>query len=365
MVSMAVDGEIVIIAWNDRLTKPGNPGFFARSIDGGRTFSPPVNLSTKDEEFYRTPSVAIDGQNVFMTWAYSRRVFLFFYINRLFLFRSTDGGATFSGPVNIAGGTKRVFYTSVAVDGKTVIAGYTGKSPKGKGGDSPFLVRSTNGGKRFSNPINLFPDIFRADDPSVAIDGQTVIATWRQTGHVIEWDGIRNVIEPYRVWFARSTDGGATFSPQVNLSSREGWFPSVGISGQTVLIPWVLAGESNGVLLSRSTDGGATFSAPVNISRESRRPWTPSMAIDGQTVIVAWVDSPYKDQFDIWFVLSRDGGATFSNPVNLSNTVHSDVNPVQAHSPSVALDGQTAFVAWTGSISQNDGVFLARIPLAP
>ncbi|MEK7747720.1 MAG: sialidase family protein [Nitrospirota bacterium] len=356
--SVAADGQTVIVAWDARLIKPGRPGFFVRSIDGGKTFSPPVSLFTKntDDVSYGNPSVAIDGQNVFMTWAYSRRVFLFFYINRLFLYRSTDGGATFSGPVNIAGGVRRVFNTAVAVDGKTVLVLYTGIDQKNNRIHSPFLTRSTNGGKSFSKPINLSPDIFSPYDLSVAIDGQTVIVSWTQD---------RDSREPRRLWFARSTDGGATFSPPVNLASHEGWFPSVGISGQTVLITGDFPGKERGVLLARSIDGGATFSTPVAISKRASSSWAPSMAIDGQTVIVAWGerDSSYKDASDIWFVLSHDGGVIFSTPVNLSNIDHSKANAPDASSPSVALDGQTAFVTWTGSMGKKDGLYLARIPL--
>jgi len=61
-----------------------------------------------------------------------------------------------------------------------------------------------------------------------------------------------------------STDGGATFASQVQLSSGSGaTFRGISVSGNNVYVLW---GATSSVNLSRSIDGGASFYNPVNLS---------------------------------------------------------------------------------------------------
>lgn len=124
----------------------------------------------------------------------------------------------------------------------------------------------------------------------------------------------------------------------------------------------LFAGGSHGgdILYARSTDGGKTFSAPLNLSggskagdgkgRTSRERWHNgsldiAAAPDG-TVVAAWTE--YEGR--LLLAVSRDSGETFSAPEHIGG---SDERPARAPSLAFAPDGELR-VAWTdGNIHVN------------
>src|SRR6185503_6340667 len=95
------------------------------------------------------------------------------------------------------------------------------------------------------------------------------------------------------------------------------------------------------ILLASSSDDGATFSDPVNISNSSGLSSSlPQVAASGSNVHVVW-----QENDDILLASSSDDGATFSDPVNIST----------ASSPQVAASGSNVHVVW----QENDDILLA------
>jgi hypothetical protein len=81
----------------------------------------------------------------------------------------------------------------------------------GAGGSNIYVVRSTDHGATFSNPMLLTTKENDIQDPDIAIRGDgTVTVTWISTPKNSNRDEIN---------YAVSTDGGATFSPSKNLTS--------------------------------------------------------------------------------------------------------------------------------------------------
>ncbi|CAB3788028.1 sialidase family protein [Pararobbsia alpina] len=130
------------------------------------------------------------------------------------------------------------------------------------------------------------------------------------------------------ILFARSTDGGVSFSAPINLSNSRGgdgkgrldrdtWSNgsldlAIAPDG-TLLAAWT---EYDGMLwLARSTDGGASFSRPVRVAGDGRRPARgPSLATGPrQTVYLAWTVGNDRSA-DISVSQSDDGGQTFGRP---------------------------------------------------
>jgi hypothetical protein len=66
------------------------------------------------------------------------------------------------------------------------------------------------------------------------------------------------------------------------------------------------------------------------------------VAVDGNRVYVTWEDlSPSGIDLETFFAASTDGGANFSNPINISN------DPVRiSKNPSIAAFGSNVYVAW-------------------
>lgn len=202
-------------------------------------------------------------------------------LSALYLYRSTDGGRTWSEPILVA------------------------KKPSGFS-DKNWLATDTTGGP---NDGNLY-------------------TTWV---HIED--------EMYHVLFARSTDGGSTWSEPIELAgergqTRQAQIVSVGAGG-TVYVLWTNL-SANRMELVASTDGGKTFSAirPVvgvqrvdplngNLRRGFVMPGFVADPVRPDTLYAAWDDGRLGDA-DVLFTSSSDGGKTWSPPVIVNGHTRND-----------------------------------------
>jgi Neuraminidase (sialidase) len=197
--------------------------------------------------------------------------------------RSTDGGATFSAPLNVSGSSASSSNPLISVDRLGAInVVWVSDAP---GNNDVFFSRSTDGGATFSAPLNLSNDPADSLSPQLAVDGSgNINVVW-------ESDNIK-----FGVLFSHSTDGGATFSAPVDLATNTGG----SFGAQLVLaadgsINVVWEDDSNSgsnISYSRSSDNGATFSAPKNLSSTLGNSFESQIAVDAAgNIDVLWADS--------------------------------------------------------------------------
>lgn len=221
-VAMAVEpGGAINLAWTlFDLSTGFEDVFFARSTDGGRRFSTPRNLSNTNSpvDFAFRPALAVDpagGLAVSFT-----RVAGATPLRNVFFTRSTDGGATFSAPVNVTRvGSSRIAPAWVAPpslfmdsDGDIVMV-YT-VFDQTRGEQEVYFTRSVNGGRSFSTPTGISRSGVVGGTallPVVTVVGSTIFALWQETRTGDE-----------EIFFAISTDGGQTFTEPANLSTSAG-----------------------------------------------------------------------------------------------------------------------------------------------
>jgi hypothetical protein len=160
-----------------------------------------------------------------------------------------------------------------------------------------FSSRSDDDGGTWSSVT--IPGSVASDKPSLAIDTR---ADSPFRGHIyVAWFDVTN----RRLAFSRSRDGGRTYDPALHIGGRNGYPRSqiaVGPAG-TVHVLWSMgfverapddphAGVA--MLYARSTDGGATFSNPVAAAQHggSDLIGLPSMAVapDGE-LLAAWSET--------------------------------------------------------------------------
>jgi hypothetical protein len=217
------------------------------------------------------------------------------------------------------------------------------------GSSSAILVsRSTDRGRTWSAPVTLIRDGSSAFNDKESItadptDARFVYATW---------DRLAGDRGP--TWFARTTDGGATWEPARSILD-----PGVNnqtLNNQIVVLPggtlvnfFTRFDPNPALAIIRSTDKGVTWSAPIVIAQAQalgvRDPENGtdvrdsatmgSIAVSGQgTLVAAWQDARFSGGVRDGIALSRstDGGLTWSAPVRVNH----DPN-VQAFSPSVTV----------------------------
>jgi hypothetical protein len=187
------------------------------------------------------------------------------------------------------------------------------------------------------------------DDPAVAMDERGGVAfAWVDQGKKDVYFGKQG--EAVNV--SRSPD---TFS----------WLPRIALAGDNVFVLWqeiIFSGGSHGgdMLFARSGDGGKTFSAPLNLSssragdgkgRINPQLWhngSFDLVVDGEVVYAAWTE--YEGR--LWLRRSTDG-RTFSNKVFIRTE-----KPARA--PSLAVQGNSVYLAWTVGDERSADVRVAR-----
>jgi len=329
--SLALDASgNIYVAWSG-VANFGNGAtaiFFTRSTDGGSTFSTPVNVSGPQ------PAVGASGQsmvldsggNVYLVWSGSFDNNSLTY-GPVFFSLSSDGGATFSPPVQVSNDQTQRAQVAVDPSGNIDVVWY--ESVNGGGFYSPvFFSHSSDQGATFSTPITVSGDTFFPPEQQMAVDSQGNIYVVENLHPTLNGSGDGDI------WIASSSDGGMTFS-MTNLSNNPGSDgPAQGAialdSAGNINVVWVNQAHLQ-VLCRRSTDGGATFSDPVNLANSSLGfIENPQVAVDpGGNINVVW-DQNTGQFFDILFSRSSDGGSTFSSPQNISHDQGNSVTPMMA-----------------------------------
>jgi hypothetical protein len=227
------------------------------------------------------------------------------------------------------------------------------------------VVKSTNKGVSWVGPYNVSSTTVGLSDKEWIAADQTggpfrnnVYIGWRQFGST----GMR---------FVRSTDLGVTWSSPLTFDGQQGAFVAVGPNGNTQGGSVYFACVNGGaVVVNRSTDGGATFSpqltaGPISspgVACANRRTVKdcirmnefPHMSADnGYTstrgnVYAVYCSNPAgPDNCDILLVRSTDFGQTWSTPlrVNDDNTI------TDQWMPTVSVDKTTGrvYVTWYDS----------------
>ncbi|MDQ4069391.1 MAG: hypothetical protein M3203_07975 [Actinomycetota bacterium] len=344
----AREGNLVVTY---RMDRPGYSAFLSSSFDGGQSWEQTVLPLPRDIEVctaspQRTPcpfapdvAFAPDG-TLYVTY-----VNLVGNGNRpdnLWISTSTDGGRTLSLPTRIAGAL--TFQPRVTVDPEgPVYVTWLQAEEVGLlrfAGRPPEIVtaRSDDGGKTFSAPVRVSdPHRERVIAPSPVVDehGHLVVLYEDLKANRRDFDNAPGPPAelPFALVLTRSTDGGRTFAPGVEIETEvlatRRFLPFLPEMPQLAASPdgnlyvtW--ADGRNGdddVFLRRSTDGGQTWSDPVKVNdngNDGTAQFLPIVEVGpGERVSVLFLDGRNDPQdkvmLDAYLATSTDGGRTFDS----------------------------------------------------
>jgi len=274
-VVMAGDdaGEIHVL-WQEIVFSGGSHGgeiFFARSADGGRSFTEPRNLSntkagagkgrlTAERWENGSLDLIMDGQgNLYAAWTE--------YEGTLWFSKSTDRGASFSAPAEIAG----------QEGGPPARAPALAAGPRGEvylawtvGEDAAADIRfawSGDGGESFGEPQVVSVSGGHSDVPKLAVDGKGTL-------HLVYSEGTEGPWQPSGVSYTRWRDGRwekpRTISQPLPGGVEGAGYPHLAVDGaDRVCVLWELFPQLGqrpaGLGFSLSADGGGTFARPQRV----------------------------------------------------------------------------------------------------
>jgi hypothetical protein len=212
IIRVDVIGDIYVV-WEDHRPYDDTDIYFARSTDGGETWTDPnVRINDDPSAYQRSPSMVIDPWGDLYV-AYDGHPDGEY--SHIYMVKSTDGGDTWSRPhVPVDDGRSGNHYIpelAVGQDG-TIYASWSWW-----GGDHILFTKSTNGGEAWSRPsiqVDHVPgNYFWNDHSAIAVD---------ESGNTyVSWEAWNYGDSYPDVFFGMSTDGGQTWTnPSIRVNDE-------------------------------------------------------------------------------------------------------------------------------------------------
>jgi hypothetical protein len=130
---------------------------------------------------------------------------------------------------------------------------------------------------------------------------------------------------------------------------------SLGADG-TYHATWFTEGRARqGLFYARSTDGGRTFSEPMPIGETERSPSRPFVLANAGAVWMVWKEFD-GEHTTVNVMDSRDHGKTWSVPKALAQTSDASDHPL------LVSNGRRVFLSW---MTRADGYWLLPVEAAP
>jgi hypothetical protein len=368
----------MVIGWRqfDSVTSNFRQGGYGYTSDGGATWTFPGVL--ENNVFRSDPVLRSDDTGRF----------LFLSLLETFdvtLWRSLDGGQTFTNIAPAKGGDKQWF----AIDNNPTSTGH-GFQYQFWDNSSPYapgeFSRSTDGGFTWMNPITI-PNAPQWGTPDVDSNGN------------LFFGGVTTSLTQF--WCLRSTNAknGAVTpsfdqSTAVNMGGVIDYFDTInpeGLIGQVFLVADRSGTSSNNnvymmasvqptgfntgsdVMFVRSTDSGQTFNAPkrVNDDPVNHNKWhwlgTLSVAPNGRIDSV-WLDTrnaANNTDSQLFYSFSTDAGDTWSPNVVVSNSFNPFLGyPAQNKMGdyiTIVSDNAGGDVAYTATFNLEEDIYYVRV----
>jgi hypothetical protein len=300
-------------------------------------------------------SLAADGDRVAAAWAATASTGTDVYAAF-----SSDGGAHFGAPIRVndvagdanAGGEQP---PRIVVRDRQVAVVWVSKRD---GAAAIRVAKSTDGGATFAVARTITPpgltgargweSAALSDDGAlhaVWLDGRNATSAPAHEHH--DHAPMRQDIY-HAIWRGNDAPSETAVATNVCFCCKT----AIVSRGQEVFVAWrhLFPGGIRDIAVARSRDGGATFSAPVRVSEDN---WKidacpddgPGLAIDASNVLhVVWptlAHDPSGDRIAIFETSSTDGGATFAPRRRVDTATGSAAHPrlaVGADGPAVVWD---------------------------
>jgi len=320
-VALGPDNQIYIV-WvdcrNDPTCETNTDIYFARSTDGGQSFDPAVLVGDDETFFANAPKIAADNSgNIYVVWHDNRTGNSW----DVYLSKSEDGGGSFLPSVRVNNHVSSAYQyePDLAVDssGNIYVSWnrYYYDADLEQWDYDVVMAKSTNRGATFGTHVKVNDGSDWQYKSSIKVGGSgNVYVTWtdRRNGGISD------------VYFAKSTDGGDSFSANVQVNhytEQSQGYPEMALDEDEVIyIVWndsrnLYKKNGRDVFMARSLDKGDSFEPEIKIN-DAKIPaafeyFYPTITAWGKGhVAVAWEDKR-EGTYDVYLTRSDNGGSSF------------------------------------------------------
>jgi len=321
-------------------------------VASGDAYRGPWRMNQSRFDYVDDPSVAISRQGfVAVAWADQARQDIFLQIY------GPDGDARFDEPVNVSRSPKifswlpRLLITSDDASEVHVLWQEIVFSGGSHGGEI-FFAQTRDGGRTFSDPINLSNTIAGAGKGRLSArywhNGSLDLAVGAKGHLYVAWTEYEGTL-----WFRRSTDRGESFSEALRIAGGDAEparGPALAADGKgAVHLAWTV-GEDRAadIRVATSPDRGRSFGEPRVAVESDGHADAPKIAVDGGgTLHLVYAESPAGPlaRYRIRYTRSTDGGRRFDQPRGISRPQSTRFASVSF--PALGLDGEdNLYVIW-------------------
>ena len=357
--AFAPDGTLWL-AW-----QAGGQVSVASSMDGGQTLSTPVAVTKErlnlDWGPDARPKIVVDREgriavafSIFRDKAFNGQVLYS---------RSSDGGKDFAEPKPITSSNESQRFEAMALDqdGSLFVAWIDKRNrvpvqQEGRKyeGAAVFFASSRDGGATYSEARMLKDNTCECCRLGIAFAGPGRPAVV-----------FRNIFEGSIRDHAVMTFADPSTPGEIRRVSVDDWQisacphqgPSLSISAAgTYHVTWYTNGKARkGLFYARSKDGGVTFSDPMQVGRADRSPSRPFVIAGPHELAMVWKEFD-GEKTTVNLMTSPDDGASWSAPKAIASTSDTSDHPL------LVTDGRRTYLSW---MTKADGYRLQPIENEP
>ena len=192
---------------------------------------------------------------------------------------------------------------------------------------------------QFADMQNISNEYGPSDEQDIANIGDDYFLVWNQWGDIM---------------FRKSENGGENWGQKLTLYSSLDYganYPVIAAAGDNVYVAYYRNTTGNSeIFMVKSSDGGQSFGNEIQVTNSIHLAQVPQIVASGDTVVVAYEDRDENWDYQIMLTYSTDAGVSWSEAQNISNTTG------DARWCNVALQQENIVVVWneqTGA-SYND-----------
>jgi len=349
---VAVNEETIHVVWEDHrfASEAGSDIYYRRSSDGGKTWEPPVRL-TSDRANQKNPDIAAYGDLVYVAWEDHRN--LATAGSEIYVRCSVDGGATWKAEEQVSRSPERSDKANqwdprIAAFDKYIHLTWLDERNMATAGYDIYYRRSTTSGVSWEAEQRLTSNQYDQWRQSIAVNQLYVYVVYEDHR---AWRYPPGSSAGTQIYYARSTDGGASWLTENRLPTNGTWqlYPDVAASGSFVYVSWsdgrLFSKAKTDIWFIRSMDYGGTWINETRITDDVEIQAYPRIAAAGKDVHIVWQDLRNEKTagMDLYYRKSEFYGSDWQPEARLTE------NQWQ-YSPAVATLDEQVYIVWTDEI---------------